>query len=104
MTSEPVSSAAVTYRALVERVEQVVRSIDVAEDDAPTVQKLVAAATRALGHLLGLSGGRIYVRESADYRLWMNCLIEDAGCPQGQYDLQVTGEGKGPAGREAEIA
>ena len=33
-------------------------------------------------------------QKSADYRLWMNCLIEDAGCPQGQYDVKVTGDGK----------
>jgi hypothetical protein len=24
----------------------------------------------------------------------MNCLIEDAGCPQGQYDVQVTRQGR----------
>jgi hypothetical protein len=33
-------------------------------------------------------------QKSADYRLWMNCLIEDAGCPQGQYDVQVTSQGR----------
>jgi sigma-B regulation protein RsbU (phosphoserine phosphatase) len=70
MTADHTGSDAVTYRELVERVEQVTRSIEVAEDEAPTVQKLVAAVTRALGHVLGLSGGRIYLRQGADYRLW----------------------------------
>ncbi|HUP24223.1 MAG TPA: PP2C family protein-serine/threonine phosphatase [Thermoanaerobaculia bacterium] len=73
MTTEATTSPAVTYRALVEQVEQVARTIEiaeVAEDDAPTVQKLVASVTRALGHVLGLSGGRIYIRQSPHYRLW----------------------------------
>jgi sigma-B regulation protein RsbU (phosphoserine phosphatase) len=67
---DPATSAAATYRGLVEQVEQVARTIDLADEDAPTIQKLVAAVTRALGHALGLSGGRIYLRQGADYRLW----------------------------------
>jgi sigma-B regulation protein RsbU (phosphoserine phosphatase) len=71
MTSDA-KDAATTYRDLVSRVEQVARTIEGLEGDAPTVQKVVAAVTRALGHQLGLSGGRIYARESEseDYRLW----------------------------------
>lgn len=29
-----------------------------------------------------------------DYQLWMNCLIEDAGCPKGQYDIAVADDGR----------
>ena len=44
--------------------------------------------------LLAKSAQALAEQKSADYRLWMNCLIEDAGCPQGQYDVQVTGHGR----------
>ena len=44
--------------------------------------------------LLAKSVQALAEQKSADYRLWMNCLIEDAGCLQGQYDVQVTSHGR----------
>lgn len=72
-TSTPVDPAAgdaAVYRRLIADVDRVLLTIEGAEDDAPTVQRMADALTLSLGSELGLTGGRIYVREGDQYRLW----------------------------------
>ncbi|HVS65065.1 MAG TPA: PP2C family protein-serine/threonine phosphatase [Thermoanaerobaculia bacterium] len=61
---------AADYRRLIAEVDRVLATIEAAEDDAPTVQRMADALTLSLGAELGVTGGRIYVREGEQYRLW----------------------------------
>jgi serine phosphatase RsbU (regulator of sigma subunit) len=70
-TSSTSAGEAADYRRLIAEVERVLATIEAAEDeDAPAVQRMADALTHALGPELGITGGRIYVREGDHYRLW----------------------------------
>ncbi len=44
--------------------------MEATDASAPTVQKLANALTRSFARELGLTGGRVYVAEGAEYRVW----------------------------------
>ena len=69
----PSGSVAVRdFRALIQKVEAVLDSIEGAESSVPTVQKLVEGLTVSLGDELGILGGRLYVHDEDDeeYLIW----------------------------------
>jgi sigma-B regulation protein RsbU (phosphoserine phosphatase) len=68
--AEASTGEAADYRRLIAEVDRVLTTIEAAEDDAPTVQRMADALTMSLGSELGVTGGRIYVREGEHYRLW----------------------------------
>ena len=60
----------IDYRKLMADVERVVDEMEVGDEDAPTVQRLANALTRSFGAEMGLTGGRLYVQQGDEYRLW----------------------------------
>lgn len=68
-TAVPVPGAS-EYRALMERVEKLIDTIDLDDRTTPRVEKLVVALVEGMGKEMGFSGGRLYVAEGEDFRLW----------------------------------
>ncbi len=62
--------SAIDYRQLMADVERVVDSLEASDESAPTVQRLANALTRSFARELGLTGGRLYLKQADSYRLW----------------------------------
>ena len=60
----------IDYRQLMADVERVVGSLEASDANAPTVQRLANALTRSFARELGLTGGRLYLKQGSGYRLW----------------------------------
>ena len=60
----------IDYRQLMADVDRVVNSLEGEEENAPTVQRLANALTRSFARELGLTGGRLYIQQGDEYRVW----------------------------------
>jgi sigma-B regulation protein RsbU (phosphoserine phosphatase) len=58
------------YRDLISKVEHIVESIDALDRNEPTIERIAEAVTDALGEEMGLSGGRIYLRDEDSFTIW----------------------------------
>jgi len=64
-----VDAAPVNYRALMKKVEQLVATLDGAEDEGSTIQSLIESIVVNFRDELGIYGGRLYRRRGAFYVL-----------------------------------
>ena len=61
---------AAEYRRLMNDVDQLVQSIGRQEEDVPTIERLAHELAEQFASRTGLTGGRLYVNEGDEYRVW----------------------------------